>query len=360
MKKRLRDTLLFGIVVLALSGCATLPSQREPAALAEYLPDDGMVYLRLRPSAESADLWELLLSGALQRPAALGPDTPEESTAEEESGSEKSASEAGAAEPSAGEAGDLSAKLSALMERTDDVYMALRRSERVGPESGDLPDLEMAAVGGFPPSAIALGLGKSEEWSRKRVPSFPGRTIRTPRVYWQAPGLGLEICLLDRHLLFLATGEVLPMIRRYGSLDLRTRAGTPGSEPQRLRLPAEMLRDSASDIAVYLPDFHRIPFLPGAELPVQDVYIEVRAVEGGYTFPAVFTLEKEDSAKAFNLAFRLFLLFLMKEGEIQGGMKRLGSVETAQEGLSLRVEGLVLTAEELSSLVAAVRLMAGG
>ena len=335
MKKFLGETLLFGVAVLLLGGCATLPMQREPSALVEYLPDDGMVYLRLKPSGESEDLWELLLSSAAPYAGTL----------------EGAASEQGESDPGIGEAN----RLAALMERTDDVYAAIRAREAPLAAAGGLPGLEMAAVGSFPSSAIALGLGKRDEWTKKRVPSFPARTLRTPRVYWSAPELGMEICLLDRHLLFLAAGEVLPMIQRYGSLDRRTRSGSLDGEPSRLRLPAAMLGESVFDIAVYLPDFQRIPFLPGADLPVQDVYVEVRRVEEGYTFPAAFTLNSEDSAKAFGLAFRLFLLLLMKEGEIQGGMKRLGSIEFVQEGLTLRMEGLVLTGEELTSLIAAVR-----
>jgi len=325
MKRRhgiLSAVLALPLTAALMSGCATLPSRRGAADIAGLLPEDAFVYLRVEPTAQSAALWSSLLASAGR--------------------------------------GELPAEdFARLLERMDRVFAAATAAT----EAGGKASLDLAAVGSFPSSVIELNLGRSDQWAKVRVPRSSRRSWRTPRTYWASEELGVEMCLPDRHLLLLSTTAVLAMIERYGGegeTDTSADGEVPDTGDAAPRLPQRMLADSAPELMAYFPDFQseRMERLLGRGLPVRSLLLEAVRIDQGVELRGEFVLEREESAKAFDMALRFVLLYLMKQGDIQGGVKRLGSLSIEQEGTTIRLAGLRLTDQEIAALLTV--FLAGG
>jgi len=316
-----RRGILAGAAALALtaalmSGCATLPSRRSVGDVAALLPEDAFVYLRLEPTAQSAELWSGLLASTGR--------------------------------------GELAAEdFARLLERMDRVLAAVTAA----PEAGGRASLDLAAEGSFPSAAIELNLGASDQWAKIRVPRSSRRSWRTPRTYWASEQMGVEMCLPDRRLLLLSNTAVLPMIERWGvepGTDTSGDGEAPDAGAAGPRLPQRMLTDPAPELLAYFPDFQsgRMEALLGRGLPVRSLLLEALRVDQGVELRGEFVLEREESARAFDMALRFVLLYLMKQGDIQDGMRRLASLSIEQEGAAIRLAGLRLTDQEIASLLA--------
>jgi hypothetical protein len=298
------------IVLVSASGCATIP--RETAAdWTVLLPAGCAAYFSINLSADNRDVvaavWESLAPLDFDSDAAL--------------------------------------------QRTDRVYGALRASE-------GRTTLYAAAGGRYPKAATRYGFAHSNDWTEVELKStgrISRKGSRSEDVYWINRHTPIQVHLTRDSIFLLATSDLLPMIELYRDdrYSLSNRKAVPA------RLPEIVLqRMDASDMLVFFPALVSGPLLRpfGASLPVGDVWIEVCQDERGYALQGHFVLIEKESGQGFTKILKLLLLYLLKEGEIEGYTKRLKELEFIQRGELVRVRGLNLSEEELVRLIKRILL----
>jgi hypothetical protein len=210
-----------------------------------------------------------------------------------------------------------------LLKKTEKIFGALRY------RGDEYPFLYTLLVGEYPATLIKNSLNR--EWIKEMEPDE----------FWFKENSYLEIGVPERHILMVSNGDMAPFIEYF-------------KQPEKTPISTDIFSNSGvSELAAYVPDFtlHGFNEITGIPTIIHNIWVKADRMDEHYSISAHFILENEGSVKGFTSVLRLFLVYFMREGKIQGMAQRLKELEIYTEKNEVMVDGLILSYQELPGLI---------
>ena len=197
------------------------------------------------------------------------------------------------------------------------------------------PDVWIAAEGDFAPTLMSVRMNMDAEWSKSIE----------PELYWTHKRNHLKVSFPDNTLILLTNTDMLQLLER-------RKDPRPASIPDEVAYAVRV-----SDAVTFVPHvppglFQTLGF--DFDPPVRTVWLAVENTGEAYVFSAWFLLPGEREAQAFVLAVRLALVSWMRALGIPDLPARLKEIQIVAQGAVVKLCGLKLRYEVISSSLAAV------
>lgn len=281
-------------VSAALSSCAVNPRLSQGVPLERALPEGALAYVRLDAP---------LISAALRRGEGLGRD-----------------------------AAALADELERRVDFVVAAFMPKATEEAASASGAPLPDFVALAGGRFPSGAAGLRLGLDRAWKRE----------------------GANWRQADGELRLGFSGSALALLGTRPLAETAARLRDPGPHP----IPEAWLDAWSVDSALFIPDpaaalGAKLP-IDASALPLDGFMVSARATpERRYMSSLSFGFADERSAVVFAPLARLFAMGLIRAAWPERAGELYAGLRWERQGRVLVAGGLVLSAEELASLVGA-------
>ena len=209
--------------------------------------------------------------------------------------------------------------------RTERLFVAVQLSP-AGP-----PAISAISMGSYPLGLIRFQLNTSKEWKK----------IKSDTVYWQHRRENLQIAVPESNLILIPSGSMERILHRL-------------ENPLPMPVPEEVIEAmESSSLVIYFPVLPTTPQMQN--LPIQTVWLSLlrnrdNGQDGGlesYDLKAVFYLSEGKDPRILAMLFRLLVMIMMRNAEMDNVASRLKALEITVDEARVRLSGLNLNTEEL-------------